>query len=46
MGYGEKWENYYHARLTGNLRVMYSWDPETKILRFKKILTKNELEKD
>lgn len=43
---GEKWEKHCHARLTGNLRVMYSWDPNTKILKFKRILTKNELEKD
>lgn len=37
-----KWENHRHARLTGNLRIMYK--DELGILIFEDILTKNELD--
>lgn len=43
---GKKWKKHLHARLTSNLRLMYSWDPETKILEFEEIITKNELDKN
>ncbi len=46
MKQGVRWKDHLHARLTGNLRLMYIWDPETKLLTFKGIITKNELEKD
>lgn len=46
MKRGVKWKDHLHARLSDNLRIMYSWTKETKILTFKGIITKNELEKD
>ncbi len=40
-----KWAGYSHARVTGNLRIMYLYDENTETLSFVDILTKNELEK-
>jgi hypothetical protein len=39
-----KWQGYLHARLTGNLRIMYRWDADNKILVYDAIITKNELD--
>ncbi|VVB80866.1 Uncharacterised protein [uncultured archaeon] len=39
-----KWQGYLHARVTGNLRIMYLYDEIEKIITFVDILTKNELE--
>jgi len=40
-----KWAGHRHARLTGNIRVMYSVTREKNVVLFEEILTKNELEK-
>ncbi len=40
-----KWKRYLHARLTNNLRIMYHWYPNEKLLVFEAIITKNMLEK-
>ncbi len=40
-----KWKGYLHARLTENIRIMYLWFPEERLLRYEAIITKNELEK-
>ena len=39
------WTGYWHARLTYNLRIMYHWYENKRILMYEAIITKNELEK-
>ena len=40
------WKGYRHARLTGNLRIIYTWKKEEKSIIFYAIITKNEFDKN
>jgi len=40
-----KWEGYLHARISGNLRLMYIYDSEEKSVLWDAIITKNEFDK-
>lgn len=35
-----------HARISENLRIIYSWDPQKAAITYEKIITKNEMEKN
>ncbi len=37
------WKNYYHARLTDNLRIIFRWDKENKKVKFEAIVTHDEI---
>ena len=39
------WKEYRHARLTGNLRIMYLYNEKEKKITFDAIITKNEFDK-
>ncbi len=40
-----KWNGFRHARLSKNLRIMYHWFPDKRLLVFERIITKNEFDK-
>lgn len=40
-----KWKGYWHARLTGNLRIMYHYYEESRELVYEAIITKNDFDK-